>query len=58
MTLKLILIARSLHTSITPGLRKRQLHRLLKQLKALHLINRLLRALSRIEHNECLALSL
>lgn len=58
MTLKLILVARPLHTRITPRLGKRQLHRLVEQLEALHLLNRLLRALHAVEHNERLALRL
>jgi hypothetical protein len=56
MALKLILITASLHTRITSRLRKRQLHRLLKQLKPLYFIDRLLSALYRIKYNECLAL--
>ena len=56
MTLKLILIPRALDTSITPRLRKSQLHGLIKQLKALHLLDRLLRALYRIKDDKRLSL--
>lgn len=58
MTFKLILIPDSLDTRITPGPRKRQLHRLVKQLKALNLFDRLLRALNTIKHDERLTLRL
>ena len=58
MTLKLILVPGSLDTRITPGPRKRQLHRLIKQLKALNLFDRLLRALNTIKHDERLTLRL
>ena len=57
MTLKLFLTATSLHTGITPCLRKCQLHRFFEKLETLHLIDRLLCALCRVEHNECLTLS-
>lgn len=56
MTLKLLIATHALHTSIAPRLRKRQLHRLIKQLEALHFINRLLRALCAVKDDECLAL--
>ena len=58
MALKLVLPTRPLHTSIAPSLCKRQLHRLIKKLKALHLLDRLLRTLNRIKNNESLTLSL
>jgi hypothetical protein len=58
MALKLILITAASNRSITPRLRKRQLHRFIEQLEALHLINRLLRRLHRVKDNECLALRL
>jgi len=58
MTLKLIFPTRPLHTCIAPRLRKRQLHRLVEKLKALHLLYRLLRTLYRIKNNESLTLSL
>lgn len=58
MTLKLLIIAHPLHGSITPRPRKRQLHLLAKQLKALHLIDGLLRAVYAVEDDECLSLRL
>jgi hypothetical protein len=54
--LKLIRITRTLHTRIAPRLGKGQLHGFLEQLEPLHLIYGLLRALGRVEDDECLAL--
>jgi hypothetical protein len=58
MTLKLLIIPSPLHSSIAPRLRKCQLHRLTEEIKALDLINRLLRALYAVKDNKRLALSL
>lgn len=56
MALELILPSRTLDRSIASGLRKRQLHRLIKELKSLHFLNRPLRALYGVEDDESLAL--
>jgi len=58
MTLKLILITIPLDTCVTPSPRKRKLHRLIEKLETLHLLNRLLRALHAVKHDERLALRL
>jgi hypothetical protein len=58
MALKLLFISSTLDMSITPRLRKRQLHRLIKQLKTLNFIDGLLRTLNSIKYNKSLSLSL
>jgi hypothetical protein len=56
VTLKLLLTTLSLYRRITSRLRKCEFYLLPKQLKALYLINRLLRTLYTIEDNKCLSL--
>ena len=58
MALELLIARSALHESITPSLRKRQLHRLAKKVETLHILDTLLRALHIIKHNERLAFRL
>jgi hypothetical protein len=58
VALKLIFIATPFYTCIAPGLRKRQLHRFIKQFETLYLIDGLLRALHTIKYYECLSFRL
>lgn len=55
MTLQLFIARRSLHKSITPRLRKRELHGLAKEVETLNILDTLLRALDVIEDDERLA---
>jgi hypothetical protein len=58
MALELLVITGPLHGCIAPGLRKGEVHRLLEELEALHIIDSLLGALDGGKDNEGLALGL
>lgn len=58
MRVKLLFAASQLHGGIAPGARQRDMHRLLEQLEALHLLDGGQRRLGLIEDDEGLALGL